>query len=134
MDRSDRFPQRRAAAAVDVHTRALAMWPGLDRRKLARASGDPERIARLIERRTALPRESIIGNSRGSVLVPGACARERRTRDGGCLRPRRRLGNEQDRPARVLEDVPSHAAKRQPLQFGSAPCSQRDQVGPEVRR
>ena len=45
---------------VDVRSRALAMWPGLDRRKLTRTCGDPRRVARLVERRTALSRESII--------------------------------------------------------------------------
>lgn len=45
---------------VDPRTRALAIWPGLDRRKLTRTCGDPHRVARLVERRTALPRESIL--------------------------------------------------------------------------
>lgn len=40
--------------------RALAIWPGLDRRALIRTHGDPVRIARLVTRRTALPEESIV--------------------------------------------------------------------------
>lgn len=59
MEGIERLP--RQDGVVDARARALAMWPGLDRRKLARTCGDPVRIARLIERRTALPRDSIIG-------------------------------------------------------------------------
>lgn len=44
----------------DPRSRALAIWPGLDRRKLTRTCGDPHRIARLVEGRTALPLESIL--------------------------------------------------------------------------
>jgi len=44
----------------DPRVRALALWPRLDRRKLARTCGDPDRVARLIERRTALPHEAIM--------------------------------------------------------------------------
>ena len=62
MDAINRLPARASgSAAADVRSRALAMWPGLDRKKLARTCGDPARVARLVERRTALPRESIIG-------------------------------------------------------------------------
>lgn len=61
MDGLARLPQRNRAPAVDVRSRALAVWPGLDRKKLARTCGDPARVARLVERRTALSRESIIG-------------------------------------------------------------------------
>ncbi|HEX7949567.1 MAG TPA: hypothetical protein VF494_04390 [Candidatus Limnocylindrales bacterium] len=62
MDAIDRPPPRDGGtAAADVRRRAMAMWPGLDRKKLARTCGDPARVARLIERRTTLPRESIIG-------------------------------------------------------------------------
>ncbi len=45
----------------DVRARALLLWPGLDRKKLTRTCGDPHRVARLIERRSALPREEILG-------------------------------------------------------------------------
>jgi len=46
---------------ADVRARALLLWPGLDRKKLTRSCGDPRRVARLIERRTALSREAILG-------------------------------------------------------------------------
>jgi hypothetical protein len=49
-----------APAGLDCRSRALAIWPGLDTRKLRRTGGDPVRIARLVERRTALPLEAIV--------------------------------------------------------------------------
>jgi hypothetical protein len=48
-------------AAIDCRARALAIWPGLDRDKLRRTHGDPVRVARLVEQRTRLPVEAIIG-------------------------------------------------------------------------
>jgi hypothetical protein len=48
-------------AAMDCRARALAIWPGLDRDKLRRTGGDPVRIARLVEHRTRLPVEAILG-------------------------------------------------------------------------
>ena len=45
----------------DVRKRALALWPGLDRRKLSRTGGRPRRVARLVERRTSLTLETILG-------------------------------------------------------------------------
>jgi hypothetical protein len=48
------------ATHVDVRVRALALWPGLDRRKLSRTQGDPARVARLVGRRTSLPPEAIV--------------------------------------------------------------------------
>ncbi len=54
--------------------RALAFWPRLDRARLTRAHGDPLRIARIIERRTALPLEAILGvlmGTRAGLTVPG---------------------------------------------------------------
>lgn len=45
----------------DYRTRALALWPRLDREKLRRTRGEAARIARLVERRTALPFEMILG-------------------------------------------------------------------------
>lgn len=60
MDVLDRLPQRGGGPTVDVRTRALAIWPGLDRKKLARTGGDPARVARLVERRTKHSIESII--------------------------------------------------------------------------
>jgi hypothetical protein len=46
--------------AIDARRRALALWPRLDAAKLARTCGEPERVARLIERRTSLSREAIV--------------------------------------------------------------------------
>jgi len=43
-----------------IRQRALLLWPRLDRVRLARTAGDPERIARLVERRSALPVEVIV--------------------------------------------------------------------------
>ncbi len=61
MDGMDRKPRDAFALAGDVRSRALAVWPGLDRRKLTRTCGDPKRVATLVQRRTALPREAILG-------------------------------------------------------------------------
>lgn len=43
-----------------LNQRALALWPRLDRRILARCAGDPRCVAAHIERRTSLPPESIL--------------------------------------------------------------------------
>ncbi len=52
--------QRAVRRAIPAPTmRALAMWPGLDRRALARCAGDPDRIARLVSRRTTLSETAI---------------------------------------------------------------------------
>ncbi|HEX5827115.1 MAG TPA: hypothetical protein VFY23_06320 [Candidatus Limnocylindrales bacterium] len=42
-----------------VERRALALWPRLDRAALRRCHEDPERIAALVARRTAMPVEAI---------------------------------------------------------------------------
>lgn len=47
--------------------RALAIWPRLDTVRLRRAKDDPVRIARLVERRTGIPREQIM-----AMLAPAA--------------------------------------------------------------
>ena len=44
----------------DSRQLALLLWPGLDRIKLARTRGEPRRVARLVGRRSALPRETIL--------------------------------------------------------------------------
>ena len=44
----------------DSRRLALLLWPGLDRIKLARTRGEPRRVARLVGRRSALPRETIL--------------------------------------------------------------------------
>jgi hypothetical protein len=46
--------------AIDPRRRALAIWPRLDASKLARTCGEPERVARLVERRTSLSRKAIV--------------------------------------------------------------------------
>ena len=51
---------RGSIAQFDYRARALAIWPGIDAQKLRRTNGDPLRIARLVERRTRLPIESIV--------------------------------------------------------------------------
>lgn len=40
--------------------RALLLWPRLDRARLARTQGDPQRIARLVAHRSSLPLEVIL--------------------------------------------------------------------------
>jgi hypothetical protein len=49
------------AAGGDYRARALALWPRLDPQKLRRTGGDAPRIARLVQRRTSLPFEMIVG-------------------------------------------------------------------------
>jgi len=41
--------------------RAQFLWPRLDPAKLRRTHGEPQRIARLVAQRTALPAEAIVG-------------------------------------------------------------------------
>ncbi len=41
-------------AQCGMDRRALALWPGLDRRSLARCRHDPDRISALVARRTRL--------------------------------------------------------------------------------
>jgi hypothetical protein len=45
---------------VDYRRRALWIWPGLDRARLARAHNDPVRIARLVSGRTTQPIDAIL--------------------------------------------------------------------------
>ena len=49
----------RAPTAGYFERRALALWPRLDRAALRRCNQDQERIATLVARRTAMPREAI---------------------------------------------------------------------------
>jgi hypothetical protein len=54
--------QRRSSRAQELcpaQTRALALWPRLDRRALARCGCDPARIANYVSRRTRLPTKAI---------------------------------------------------------------------------
>jgi hypothetical protein len=49
----------RAAAPCPAQLRALALWPRLDRRALARCGCDPARIANYVSRRTRMPTAAI---------------------------------------------------------------------------
>jgi hypothetical protein len=44
----------------DYCSRALALWPRLERHRLARVRHDPNRVATLISRRTNLSRSAIL--------------------------------------------------------------------------
>ena len=57
---SEMFAPSRPTPGV-VRRRALAIWPRLDAAALRRAGEDVDRVASIIERRSSLPRESIIG-------------------------------------------------------------------------
>ena len=61
-----RAAARRASCAYG--RRALALWPGLDRRALARCHCDPWRIAGIVARRTIMSREAIYALLRMSDL------------------------------------------------------------------
>lgn len=64
-----------AGEAGAVRRRALSVWPRLDPVALRRAGEDVDRVASLVERRSSLPRESIIGILR----VPDVTEDEART-------------------------------------------------------
>jgi hypothetical protein len=49
-----------APAAPDYCARALALWPRLERGRLARIRHDPKRVASLISRRTTLSYDAIL--------------------------------------------------------------------------
>jgi hypothetical protein len=55
-----RAPTPSAPPTVDCRARALVLWPGIDPSRLRRTNGEPERVARLIERRTVLSHETIV--------------------------------------------------------------------------
>jgi hypothetical protein len=46
--------------APDYWSRALALWPRLERHRLARVRHDPRRVATLVGRRTNLSRTAIL--------------------------------------------------------------------------
>ena len=50
---------RGSQAAMALERRAMALWPRLDRAALRRCRQDPDKIAELIARRTALSPETI---------------------------------------------------------------------------
>jgi hypothetical protein len=54
-----RASQGHAQTLCPEALRALSIWPRLDRRALARAGCDKERLARYISRRTRMPLRSI---------------------------------------------------------------------------
>jgi hypothetical protein len=54
-------PQTTHADADAMRRRALATWPRLDQAALRRCGDDIECVASLVERRSALPRTSILG-------------------------------------------------------------------------
>ena len=60
--RCARWGHRMLEDATDcLACRALGLWPRMDRRKLARAAPDLDRIARVAERRTVFDVETIKG-------------------------------------------------------------------------
>jgi hypothetical protein len=58
-----------------IRRRALATWPRLDPSALRRCGNDIECVASLVERRSALPRESILG----ILAMPAVSEDERAT-------------------------------------------------------
>jgi len=48
------------SSPMDYARRALAIWPGIDRRRLRRAHNDPARIGRLVATNTSVPMETIL--------------------------------------------------------------------------
>jgi hypothetical protein len=50
---------RQSRAALALERRAMALWPRLDRAALRRCQQDPDKMAELIARRTALSPETI---------------------------------------------------------------------------
>ena len=52
-------PGQKAQVWCPAQMRAMALWPRLDRRALARAGCDPARIANYISRRTRIPARAI---------------------------------------------------------------------------
>lgn len=70
-------PIRPRRPGTRYQRRALAIWPGLDHRRLRRTGGDPWRIARLVATRTSLPFETIVVLLLGDGATP--------TSDAGAL-------------------------------------------------
>ena len=68
-------PQPTSVDADAMRRRALATWPRLDPAALRRCGDDIECVASLVERRSALPRESILG----ILLLPIVTEDERAT-------------------------------------------------------
>jgi len=58
-------PEPRPGARHSLYARALLIWPGLDRTQLTRTQGDPQKVARLVARRTIHSEEAILSLLRG---------------------------------------------------------------------
>jgi hypothetical protein len=56
--------------ACRYYERALSIWPRLDRRALNRCACDPQRIARVVARRTSMPFDAILALILGPVVPP----------------------------------------------------------------
>ena len=67
--RASRFDSGDGIACL-YNLRALSIWPRLDRRALSRCGCDPQRIARLVARRTSLPIETVLGLILGPSASP----------------------------------------------------------------
>jgi hypothetical protein len=61
----------------DYCSRALALWPRLERHELARVRHDPRRVATLISRRTTLPHAAILQLLVASDLADETAGRDR---------------------------------------------------------
>ncbi len=62
-------------APCRIDRRALALWPGLDRRALARCRHDAACIARLVSRRTRVAPQTILALLAVPAVSPDEAAR-----------------------------------------------------------
>ena len=62
---ADGSSQLPADTCQATYARALLLWPGLDRGRLARTHGDPRKVARLVARRTIHGEDTILQLLRG---------------------------------------------------------------------
>ncbi len=68
---ASRLPAPFSRTAVTPYAmRALVLWPRLDAGRLRRAKGDPDRIARLVERRTGRSHEEILAMLKAGATKP----------------------------------------------------------------
>ena len=68
MDRHARQVDVGDSKTCQYSVRALSIWPRLDRRALSRCACDPNRIARLVARRTSLPMDAILALVMGPTV------------------------------------------------------------------
>jgi hypothetical protein len=61
--------------AAEIRRRALLVWPRLDPAALRRCGADLDRVAALVERRSALPHDAIVG----ILMSPAVSELEART-------------------------------------------------------